>query len=163
MKPRPFDASRVGEVVALDATGLKARARVTDFVKEMTMNVNIAESDVIVAGGRGVGQKGFEMLFELAALLNGTVGASRAAVDEGWVAYSHQVGQTGKTVSPKLYIACGISGAVQHLVGMQSSDVIVAINRNPDAPIFGVATYGIVADVHEALPLLIRELKEAGV
>jgi len=122
------------------------------------MSVNIAESDVIISGGRGVGEKGFKMLFELAELLNGTVGASRAAVDEGWIPYGHQVGQTGKTVSPKLYIACGIS---QHLVGMQSSDVIVAINKNPDAPVFNVATYGIVGDAEEVLPILIRKLKEA--
>ena len=161
MKPGDYNENSTGEIVDLPADGITVKARVVDFVKEMTMSVNIAESDVIVAGGRGVGEKGFKMLFELAELLNGTVGASRAAVDEGWIPYGHQVGQTGKTVSPKLYIACGISGAVQHLVGMQSSDVIVAINKNPDAPVFDVATYGIVGDAEEVLPILIRKLKEA--
>jgi len=161
MKALAPEDGRKAEVVSLDGTSCTARARVVDFVKEVSMKVNIAEADVIVAGGRGVGKDGFAMLTELAELLNGTVGASRAAVDEGWIPYGHQVGQTGKTVCPKLYIACGISGAVQHLVGMQSSDTIVAINKNPDAPIFNVATYGIVGDVKEVLPMFIRKLKEA--
>ncbi len=151
-----------GEVLEIDTGGIESRTQVERFVEETTLRVNIAEADVIVAGGRGVGEKGFENLFELAEVLGGTVGASRAAVDEGWVPYAHQVGQTGKTVCPKLYIACGISGAVQHMVGMQSSDVIVAINKNPDAPIFKIANYGIVGDVNEIIPLLIRKIREAG-
>ena len=123
--------------------------------------VSIADADVIVSGGRGMGKpENLALCRDLAALLDGAVGASRGAVDAGWIGYSHQVGQTGRTVRPGIYIACGISGAVQHLAGMKTSDVIIAVNSDPDATIFGVATYGFVGDALEILPKVIHELKK---
>jgi electron transfer flavoprotein alpha subunit len=162
MKRGVYDANRTGETIDVKADGITSRTKVIESVKEVSdITVNLQEAEIIVSGGRGLGDpKGFKIIEELAELLGAAVGSSRAAVDEGWIPYRHQVGQTGKTVCPKIYFACGISGAVQHLVGMQSSDIIIAINKNPEAPIFNTASFGIVGDLYEIVPLLIKKIKE---
>ena len=163
MKGLARDGERTGEKISYtpDRQRMKPRVRVLRSVVEEQDTVNITEADIIIAGGRGLeNEKGFGLIRQLAEVLGGAVGASRAAVDSDWIPYHHQVGQTGKTVCPKVYIACGISGAIQHVVGMQSADIIVAINRDPDAPIFDVATYGIVGDLFEVVPMLTKKLEQ---
>jgi electron transfer flavoprotein alpha subunit len=161
-KPLSPDASRTGKIVVKEYPDelYVSKVKFIEFIKEETTALPIQEADMIVTGGKGLKDaKNFQLIHELADLLNASVGASRQAVDMGWIPYSHQVGLSGKTVSPRLYVCAGVSGAVQHIAGMSSAEVVVAINNDPDAPIFKVCNFGIVGDALEVLPILIEKLK----
>ncbi|WP_432403548.1 electron transfer flavoprotein subunit alpha/FixB family protein [Wukongibacter sp. M2B1] len=161
MEKAHYDKNRNGIVEAISPS-LEENdiiAKVIDVVKSSKKKAGLIDANIIVSGGRGLGNKdGFELIEAFAEKLGGTVGSSRAAVDSGWIDHSHQVGQTGTTVRPTIYIACGISGAIQHLAGMSESDCIVAINKNPEAPIFNVAHYGIVGDLYEIIPAIMESI-----
>ncbi|MCI2105767.1 MAG: electron transfer flavoprotein subunit alpha/FixB family protein [Intestinimonas sp.] len=164
-KKADANESRTAEIIREDihVDAADIRTRVLELIKDVdSESVDLEGAEIIVSGGRGVGgPEGFAPVKALAEALGATVGASRAAVDSGWISHAHQVGQTGKTVGPKLYIACGISGAIQHLAGMSGSDCIVAINKDPEAPIFDIADYGVVGNLFEILPILTEEVRKA--
>lgn len=164
MKALEPDPDRQGQVIeeAITLSEDDMRTKVIKIVKDVTKKVNLADAHVVVAGGKGMGDlQNFQLIHDLADAIGATVGGTRDVVEAGWLPHEQQVGQTGETITPKVYFAIGISGAIQHVVGMKNSEFIIAINKDPDAPIFDVATYGIVGDALEIVPKLIKELKEA--
>jgi electron transfer flavoprotein alpha subunit len=164
MQKRERQAGATGELVKVKPALTKndIRIEILDIVKSAKEIVSLTDAEIICSGGRGLGDpSGFGLIKQFADKVGGVVGSSRAAVDAGWIDHSHQVGQTGTTVKPKIYFACGISGAIQHLAGMQTSDIIVAINKDPDSPIFEVADYGVVGDLYKVIPRIIEEWDNA--
>ncbi len=167
VRPRVFkrgtgEQGRKGQIIKMDfdKEAVTSKTRLLKFIEDLGKQVKIEDADIIVSGGRGLGKpENFKLIEALAQVLGAAVGSSRPPVDDGWIPYSHQVGQTGKTVRPKLYIACGISGSVQHMAGMGTSECIVAINNDPNAPIFEIATYGIVGDLFKIVPMLTEKIK----
>ncbi len=166
VRPRVFAKTaldgRQGQVIKVnfDKESVTSKTKLLNFIEDLTERVKIEDADIIVSGGRGLEKpENFKLIEELAAVMGAAVGSSRPPVDDGWIPYSHQVGQTGKTVRPKLYVACGISGSVQHMAGMGTAECIVAINNDPNAPIFEIATYGIVGDLFKIVPMLTEKLK----
>jgi electron transfer flavoprotein alpha subunit len=163
MKALQPDESRIGHIIEeeLEIKEEDIRTKVLNVVKDVTKKANLADAHVIVAGGKGLGDmQGFRLVHDLAETIGASVGGTRDVIEAGWLPHELQIGQTGETVTPKIYFAIGISGAIQHVVGMKNSEIIIAINKDPNAPIFDVATYGIVGDAHEVIPKLIEQFKE---
>ena len=163
MKPTERDSSRTGKIIPVEVPEhcLTSRVKFEQFVPDTSQSIPLEDAELVISGGRGIGKgEDFSMIRELAEVLGGGIGASRAAVDQDWIGYPHQIGLSGKTIAPKCYVACGISGTIQHMAGMQTSETIVAINKDPDAQIFRLADFSIVGDLFKVVPVLIRRIRE---